>query len=252
MTVSENVIKTDQIKVNITMPIDQAEQVIWQGAGPREPMGRLLQEGVLTEKDLAWAMEHAYNRSVREASRTLLAYWLGSPETIQTTLRYGPKVIGNSDYLETEEWNSGLNALWYAFIGIIVVTFLGMWWISRLFDVMSGSKSWIVTIIVAILVLIAVAIVLSPLLWYLRRKWREGYERMPTFRAGRKAEERLLETVRANLDNRWTIFRNLVLPNRWADIDLVLVGPPGIYVVEVKAYKSQVRNCQFPEFLTYA
>jgi hypothetical protein len=54
-----------------------------------------------------------------------------------------------------------------------------------------------------------------------------------------------VQAIRDVLDKRWTVFRNLELPNSYnGDIDLVLVGPGGIWVMEVKTYTGnwEVRN----------
>ncbi|MDD5370574.1 MAG: nuclease-related domain-containing protein [Anaerolineaceae bacterium] len=40
----------------------------------------------------------------------------------------------------------------------------------------------------------------------------------------------------------WAIFHNLSWQNRkWGDVDFVLVGPGGMWVFEVKAYRRMVR-----------
>lgn len=57
--------------------------------------------------------------------------------------------------------------------------------------------------------------------------------------AGREGEERLVALLEQNLDGEWTLFRNLVLPGDNQDIDGVLIGPQGIFALEVKAYSGQ-------------
>ena len=61
------------------------------------------------------------------------------------------------------------------------------------------------------------------------------------FRTGRIGEEKVVERLRAALDNRWTIFRNLHLPGHADDIDIVLVGPGGVWAIEVKSSRSTVK-----------
>src|SRR4051794_40911191 len=82
----------EHVTVNLTMPLDRAREVTWRGRGPREPMGRLLDEGIIDTGDLTWAIDKHDNQEVREAARTLLAHWLGEPKTLQATQRHGPKV----------------------------------------------------------------------------------------------------------------------------------------------------------------
>jgi hypothetical protein len=60
---------------------------------------------------------------------------------------------------------------------------------------------------------------------------------------GQEGEERAVELLRQNLDGRWTLFRNVVLPGRnKADIDGVLVGAPGIWALEIKTLTGEYRN----------
>jgi hypothetical protein len=63
-----------------------------------------------------------------------------------------------------------------------------------------------------------------------------------SFAAGRRGEERLVETLQCHLDGRWTLLRNLVLPDASGDIDAVLVGPRGVFALEVKAFSGYNRN----------
>ncbi len=63
------------------------------------------------------------------------------------------------------------------------------------------------------------------------------------FRKGREGEQRAVEILRASLNNAWMLIQNLEWPNRhWGDIDLLLIGPGGIWALEVKAYGRPTRN----------
>jgi hypothetical protein len=75
------------------------------------------------------------------------------------------------------------------------------------------------------------------LLWLFRhrRRARRAYQ------AGRTGEDQVAEQLRQALDQRWTIYRNLQLPDRRDDLDLVLVGPGGVWAVQVKATHAPLR-----------
>ena len=60
-------------------------------------------------------------------------------------------------------------------------------------------------------------------------------------RVGREGEDRVLAEVERALDSRWYVFRNMILPGSNGDLDLVLVGPGGTLVLEVKAYSGDWR-----------
>lgn len=66
-----------------------------------------------------------------------------------------------------------------------------------------------------------------------------------TSQIGAAGEENVMQAILHVLDERWTMFRNLMLPNsNNGDIDIVLVGPGGIWALEVKTYTGNyiVRN----------
>ena len=67
-----------RIVVELTMTVEEARKVIWQGRGPREPMGSLLDNDQIDHRDLTWAVDRAYKPEVRAAARTMLANWLAS------------------------------------------------------------------------------------------------------------------------------------------------------------------------------
>ncbi len=72
--------------------------------------------------------------------------------------------------------------------------------------------------------------------WYEQlRAQREAY------RLGMAGEQRLVDLLRGKLDARWALYRNLNLPDGQGDLDAVLVGPRGVYVLEVKAYRGAHR-----------
>src|SRR5262249_28170863 len=61
-----------------------------------------------------------------------------------------------------------------------------------------------------------------------------------------KKEEReggILTIINKALDGSWFLFQNVVLPGRKkADLDSVLVGPTGVWVLEVKNFSGEYRN----------
>jgi hypothetical protein len=64
-----------------------------------------------------------------------------------------------------------------------------------------------------------------------------------SYRLGEEGEEKVVELILQTLDGRWNLIRNINLPGRnKSDLDIVLVGPPGVWVLEVKNYKGEYRN----------
>ncbi len=231
---------SDEIRVALTMPVEAARQVIWQGRGPREPIGKLLDEKRIGHRDLAWAVDGAFNPRVREAARTLLANWLGQPATLEKTSRYGPEVVGGSQYLHDREAERLTDFAAYAGASIGIGSIVGMLTIGW---IVTGGIQQLARLNFGLQVA-AVAFVIGAVAWnswYLYRQIRTNLEEYRNYRDGREGEEAALEKLRRALDHRWTIYRNLQLPGHKDDIDLVLVGPDGVWAIEVKSYKNTVR-----------
>lgn len=67
-------------------------------------------------------------------------------------------------------------------------------------------------------------------------------KRMALYRKGQLGEERVLDMMYRVLDGNWWLFTNLELPGRKTDLDMVLVGPTGVWVIEIKALQGRYRN----------
>jgi hypothetical protein len=62
-------------------------------------------------------------------------------------------------------------------------------------------------------------------------------------RRGQEGEDRVLEVILQALDGNWKVFRNVSVPGmKRSDIDVILVGPPGVWALEVKNLKGEYRN----------
>ena len=219
-----------QVVVELTMPLKDARQVLWTGRGAHEPMGQLWDNHGLDSKDLAWAIDCAFNSQVREAARTLLAYWMGQPVTLEKTLRYGPEVVEGSHYLEEQESNSMITIAILLGYGVgAAVTMI----LFALQQILSG-QGWVGIVLGLIITLVIVSL----MFWFNIKRAGEKYR---TFRVGREGEEEIVERLRSALDNRWAIFRNLHLPGHDDDVDIVLVGPGGVWAVEAKSSHATLR-----------
>jgi hypothetical protein len=51
-----------------------------------------------------------------------------------------------------------------------------------------------------------------------------------------------MEVLHHALDGQWFAFRNPVMPGYRGDIDVILVGPPGIWALEIKNLSGEHRN----------
>jgi hypothetical protein len=84
------------------------------------------------------------------------------------------------------------------------------------------------------------AVLLLPLFW-LWERFTELRHEGQNFRRGQLGEIHVAQQLRHGLGGDWTLFRNVQLPGTRADTDMVLLGPPGVFALEVKAYTGDYR-----------
>jgi hypothetical protein len=223
-----------KIVLALPLTVEEARAVIWPFNNLYAPLGGLLDSGRLTYRDLGWALTLANLRDpLKAAVYTLLAARLGAAEaaapadaTEAADSRYGAQVVVGSRYLEDQEYES--TGLLFGYLGFLGAT---VWWLPLIalgpdFPAALGPR-----------VLGYLGLTLAIMGALLVRHWRRSLRAA----RGRAGEARVVEGLRAALDSRWTIFHNIQLPDRRGDLDLVLVGPGGVWVVEVKTWGGTVR-----------
>ena len=233
-----------QVIVPLPMSLEKACQVDWEirhgpNKGERGKMGKFLEEHKMDLGDLGWIADHAFKADERVAAVTLLAHQLGQPQTLQTTSRYGPEVISHGKYLEDQQWESQTRAAgWFGIVAFGGVTIL-VNFLFRAVQLIFGESQPLLAVLIALVIVLAIFLVPYGLVatYFIRRELVKA----KAFRLGREGEEWMTDKIRALLDNRWVVFHNLSLPKRKEDIDLVLVGPSGVWVLEVKAFGFTVR-----------
>lgn len=234
---------TQQVTMTVPMPLETASLVEWEVRhgpykGTRGHMGQLLDEYKMDLGDLGYIIDHWRDPHTKAAALTLLAHRLGQPQTAETALRFGPEVINGSNYLEDQEWDSEMQAVVYLSVGVTVAMATVVNVLSRAGERIIGGSSWLVTVIALMIALPALLIPLAVYIWWQIR--RQVYTAR-AYRLGREGEEWVADKLRALLDSRWVTFHNVSLPRRRGDIDYILVGPAGVWVLEVKAFDTDVR-----------
>ena len=225
-----------QVVVELTMTLEEARQFVWQGTrAPREPMGKLLDSKQLDRGDLGWAIDCG-DPGFREAARTLLAHSIGQPGS----LRFGPEVVEGSQYLEERERESLIEGSMLVGSALAFAVMFAAALVQTIFSYIipqlnSGN------IVGVIFVVLFSGVGLTLIGGYLFRRIRRLLQSYRDFRIGREGEDEVVERLRTTLDNCWTIFRNLHLPGHSDDIDIVLVGPCGVWAVEVKSSRFTIK-----------
>lgn len=187
------------------------------------PLGILLDEGKITAHELCYCYQHAWEKRAREAARVLLYKELESP-VMEVEDRGVPEVVSGGDSWSREQIDNIL--MTYSLIGGFGIGFICALAIPTRIHL--GTIGFISGAVIALLIAVGFLIL-----------------RMKSLRSnqiGLEEEANVLSLLRASLDNRWTIFTNLRPKGfKGGDLDAVLVGPPGVYVLEIKHWNTEVK-----------
>jgi len=235
------------IEARITM--EQARATLWPFRlfkGQR--MGDLVDTQQLSLKDLVYAIENAWDERVRQAAIALMAIRLNQILK-ESAPPAGPlKVVsGGRSYSESRQF------LWTAiqgmFLGAVstLCVLLVIQFIWTLISHPSGPDLQKLMSPAGIIALLIILTLTAGARWLVNRlfnlAWKKLDEQVANYRKGQEGEEQVIEILRQNLDGNWTLFRNVILPSRYkADIDGILVGPAGVWALEIKTWTGEYRN----------
>ncbi len=232
----------------ISMMLDQARETEWPMRPHRgQLMGDLLDQRLLSLKDLGFAVENAYEARVREAARALLLVRLNQlvqePESSAGLLHV---VSGGRTFSEKRQYAWALiegtliDALLGALIVVVMVQLIGEMPSNKPLPNLLGSTVGFIALIILVLLCIGT-------LWFTNYLFnmisQQTFKRVEQYRKGHAGEERVVAAMHYSLDGNWFLFRNVVLPGRSkADINSVLVGPSGVWAFEIKTFTGDYRN----------
>lgn len=243
-----------------------ARQVVWPFKNLKRPIGELLAEQQIDLHDLAYAVAQAYKPEVREAAAVLGAELvrrklalpdampaapmtaLPEPQVTSPVSETAPtppvappepaeplQVIGGSDYLvqqtrRLQRWMIVMAiAVLYLWLGALLLSIGILIALALRFTQISWGWS-----------VIGLALLLGA--WFITPHMERRVEELDNYRQGQRGEQRVAAGLQRALKAPWVLFRNVVLPGQQADIDAVLVGPQGLYVLEIKALTGYYRN----------
>ena len=242
------------VKTGITL--QQARATLWPFNNfKNQPMGELVDTRQLRLKDLTYAVENAWDERVRQAAIALLAVRLDQAVEEPAPAAGPLKVIsGGKSYSESKELRWTLVEGAFLGGGMVGSILLFIYFLSKMTTEPGGFGHLPETPVEAIAFTIAMILIVI-MIWLPKRAFTAAQNKIDseieTARKGQKGEEQVLEALRQNLDGNWTLFRNVVLPGKnKADIDSVLVGPPGVWALEIKNFSGTYRN--FGEHWEYA
>ncbi len=233
----------------IGMTLEKARSTPWPFAPFKgQLMGTLLETGQVSLKDLGYAIDKAYNANVRQAAIALSLSRM--EQAVKEPVHVGPVevVSGGRSYSARKE--SQIILLEGAILGFLLGAMLVLTIVSwpNLFHQNSAGKSFIEAVSSpAGMIALAILVVFTILaLWLpgliLDRIMNKLDKQIDQHRLGKDGEDQTVQMIIQALDASWSVFRNVILPGSKGDLDIVLVGPPGVWVLEVKNFRGTYRN----------
>lgn len=236
----------------IGITLDKARATLWPfGTLKGRPMGSLLDSKQLSLKDLGFAIETAWDEKVRKAAIALSLIRL--EQVVKEPVPdagFVHVVSGGKSFSEREEIR--LTFIQGIELGLVIAFLVYLiWWIAQslfgphptsgksLSDVVSTPLG-VFTLIAALgFYIFAIWLVISIPEWISNRLDKKIEEH----RFGQEGEDKVTQLISQAMDGNWHLFRNVQIPGRnKGDLDLVLVGPPGVWALEVKNFRGEYRN----------
>jgi hypothetical protein len=245
--------------LDVKISIEKAREVVWPFSPYKgEPMGPLVATRKLSLKDLGYAIEYASDSKVKAAAIALTAIRLRQivkePEPTKGHLRV---IAEGRSFSERRQLQ--LVLLEGLIAGIALGSLLYYLFTSLFFQNPNQShrmvSDYLSTPMGAISLLVGIFITIC-LVWLIIHafEWMMNKldQQVDKYRRGQEGENRVIDTLRVAMDGEWTIFKNVDLPrNKGGDLDSVLVGPAGLWVLEIKTLSGIFRNnCEKWEYLS--
>ncbi len=139
------------------------------------------------------------------------------------------KIIRGSAYLQEQYEKNAREKSWFGWMGRTIAILGGG---LTVFGSLLSKWGWVA--FGFFVLLFAYVYLVAPY-----KRARRDSENYRKGLAGEKKAQRVLFGI---LDSRWSLFLNVDLPDSQGDIDAVLVGPRGVYAIEIKAFAGYYRN----------
>lgn len=237
--------------IPINMTLDKARSTAWPFAPYKgQPMGALVDSKQLTLKDLGYAVENAWDEKVKQAAIALSLVRLE-----QVVKEPAPDagfvhvVSGGRSYSEKKQFKLTLSEGAIYGFSLAVSIYLLLLLVRGAFRPGPNARS-ITEFVSSPVQLIIILFVFGLLIvggWFIagipERIAKRLEKQIEEHRLGQEGEDNVVQLIVQALDGNWHLFRNLTLPGRnKGDLDVVLVGPPGIWALEIKNFRGKYRN----------
>ena len=213
-------------------------------------MGELVDNRDITKRDLVYAIEKAWDEQVRTAAHIILRSQLGLESDKMNEPKGALKVTANRSFMEKqiETLSFKKGAFWGALLAIcailLIIDFIYMGVtgaIPTLIDFILKTK--FIGLVFIIIVCSFFIFIANLVMKHTAEKKFDNYDmQIKNHKQGRDGEDKVVDVMRECLDGSYHAFRNLVLPSKKEDLDIVLVGPQGVFIFEVKTYNGKYEN----------
>lgn len=235
----------------IGMPLEKARATPWPyGPNKDKPMGELIESKDITLKDLGTVAENSWDPKMRQAAVALMLVRLEQIiKEPDPSTGFVKLVASGSSYSEKKKYNLALIeglifgasfGIMLSIEGIIIINSLMVHQSSQSVKSLTSSPVGLFVLGIGL----AIALLIAWLFVFIPDQIAKRLDaQIEAHRLGEEGEERTVQMVIHALDSNWTLFRNVSLPGRnKGDLDIVLVGPPGVWVLEVKNFQGKYRN----------
>ncbi len=237
--------------LRLKISLEQARNTPW----PMHPfkgqlMGSLVEKQKITLRDLGFLAENAWDERVKQASIALMSVRLHqaleepiSSKKFIHVVRGGRSFSARRQYFLTLTQGvlgGGLLGFLLRDLFLSIEHFQQAQALNRVNGTPAPS---LLTAIVAILIFVFLLFLLWGFLKILDLIMNHLDKRIKHHRKGEEGEQRVVDVIQQVLDGEWWLFRNILIPGRnKADLDAILVGPTGIWVLEIKNFSNNHRN----------
>jgi hypothetical protein len=243
------VINTKDSVIETEISFDQAYSTLWPFAPHKgQLMGVLVASKQLSLRDLGYAIENAWDGRVRQAATVFSLIRLNQVvQEPSPSAGYVHVVSGGRSFAQRRE--TLFTLLQGAFFGFLLTSMI--FWLVRslrgtgnpatkpLTEFLSAPGGLLV-LIVGLIIFISMYLLIGFVTDKINNRLDKQIEQ---YRRGQEGEDNAVQSIVQALDGTWHLFRNITLPGRnKGDLDLVLVGPPGIWTLEVKNFRGEYRN----------
>jgi Nuclease-related domain len=237
--------------IPIGITLEKARVTAWPFAPYKgQPMGALVEGKLLSLRDLGYAVENAWDDKVRQAAIALSLVRLNKAvlEPVPPA-GFVHLISGGRSYAERKQlFLMLIEGMILGFLALITILLFIITTLNALrphpgarpISELVSTPTGIITLVVGLGLLLFVVWLINFLPNQIMKRLDKQIEE---HRRGQEGEDRVAELMLQALDGNWHLFRNISLPERnKGDLDFVLVGPPGVWVLEVKNFRGQYRN----------